>query len=331
MVDARDDRPKAPPLIEQFVRLLLVANKAVSIYPPSSDIPRDAAAACAEALQEVLREIPDLRLTVTKAGLLYDGAPIFPGIKGFAEFSYEFYLRKLSEVRFHAGIQGRDLIAFLGILKLSPDEVDAGGGYEACLWELGVGTITVREMRVTVVEMAIPSSVPTGAEPEPSDMAAIDEALAAAISGRESNQVVLTRLIGDSGSIRNYLQQVYEANSTYTAIVAVGERFSLLAQVASAGGDNQYELYRALAAAISGLQAKLQRDLLIQEVLPQGRTSPPLAGVVRQMGADSVCRLFAKRAWLTAKSARRSWSRRFGSSFSSRRLSARRSSRRPAR
>jgi hypothetical protein len=164
VVAARDDRPKAPPQIEQFVRLLLVTNKAVAIYPPSSEIPANAAATCAEALYEILSEIPDLRLTVTKTGLIYDEAPIFPGTKGFTDFSHELYLRKLSEVRFHAGIQGKDLISFLSILKYAPDEVEAGGGYEARLWELGVGTITVREMRVTVVEMTISPTLAEDAE-----------------------------------------------------------------------------------------------------------------------------------------------------------------------
>ena len=295
MVAAPDDRPKAPPLIEQFVRLLVVANKAVMMYPPSSEIPRNAAEACAESLHEVLREVPDLRLTVTKTGLVYDGAPVFPGNKAFVDFGNELHLRMLAEVRFHAGIQGKDLIAFLSVLKQTPDEVEAGGGYEARLWELGVGTITVREMRVTLVETQLTPTSAEGAEPEQSTMAAIDDALSGAASTHDFNQLVLTRLVGDPGAIRDYLEQVYEANATHAALAAVGERLSALAEVASASGDNsQLELYRALAEAISGLKAKLQRDLLVQEVLPESRNSPALAGVVRQMGFDNVCRLYAE-------------------------------------
>ena len=48
------------------------------------------------------------------------------------------------------------------------------------------------------------------------------------MSGRDYDQVVLTRLIGEPEAIRNYLQQVYEANLNRAALVAVGERFSAL-------------------------------------------------------------------------------------------------------
>ncbi len=220
--------------------------------------------------------------------------PIFPGNKGFTDFSHELNLRMLAEVRFHAGIRGRDLISFLTILQLPPDELQAAGGYEARLWELGVDTITVREMRVTLVETQLPSSL-EGDEAEHTDFASIEDAIASAMSSRAYDDVTLTRLIGDPAAVRDYLQQVYDANSTYTALVAVGERLSVLAEAASESGeDSQHELFRALAEAIAGLSTKLQRDLLAQQVLPDVRRSPALAGVVRQMGFDTVSRLFAQ-------------------------------------
>jgi HEAT repeat protein len=294
VVDASEGRPKAPPLVEQFVRLLVVTNKAVSMYPPTSEIPRDAAVACAEALNATLGELPDLRLTITKTGLLYEEAPIFPGNKGFTDFSSELSLRKLAEARFHAGAHPRDLIAFLTVLQLPPEELEAAGGYEARLWELGVGTITVRELRVTLVETQLTSPAGGDAPAEIGSSAAIEEALSAAMAGREYDVLVLNRLIGDPAAIRDYLQQVYDANATHAALIAVGERFTALAEVASASGeDSQHELYRALAEAIAGLSSKLQRDLLVEHVLPESRRSAALAAVVRQMGAQSVSRVFA--------------------------------------
>ncbi|MEI7813362.1 MAG: HEAT repeat domain-containing protein [Coriobacteriia bacterium] len=267
------------------------------MYPPSSDIPRAAAAACAEILSEAFLEVPDMRLTVAKTGLLYNGVPLFPGTKGFSDFSYELYLRKLAEVRFHVGVQGKDVIDFLSVLKLTPREVETSGGYEARLWYQGVSTITVREMRVTLVETQLdPSQI--AAEPSVlSDAAEVDDALAAALADRDYDSIALTRLIGDSDAIRNYLQQVYAANASRAALVAVGQRFSALAEVASKlGTGNQHEIFRILAEAISGLDAKLQRDLLIQEVLPESRTYPALAGVVRQAGFDAVFRLFTQKS-----------------------------------
>jgi hypothetical protein len=295
VVVAEADRPKAPPLVEQFVRLLVVANKAVSMYPPSSDIPGNSAAACADALRAALTELPDVRLTVTKSGLFYGEAPIFPGNKGFREFSQELSVRKLAEARFHAGIRSKDLIAFLQIAQLPPDQLDAAGGFESRLWELGVDTITVRELRVTIVDAQLPPVADAGEAVGHADSATIEEALTAAMSSRSYDQVALTRVIADSAAIRAYLQQVYDANSTHAALVAVGERFAVLAEAASASGeDSQHELFRALAEAIEGLSAKLQRDLVLQQVLPEARRSSALAGVVRQLGVETVTHLFAQ-------------------------------------
>ncbi len=290
---AKDDHPKAPPLIERFVRQLVVVNKAVSIYPPSSEIPGNAAAACIEVFKEVLNEVPEVRFSVTRTNLIYEGAPIFPGNKAFADFSHELYLRKLAEMRFHAGLEAKDLIAFLTVLKYSPEEVEAAGGFEARLWDQGVSAITVRVTRVTLVEIQVDSSEAEGPASAPSEMAVIDDALSAAMSGRDYDEVVLTRLIGEPKAVSDYLQQVYEANLNRAALVAVGERFSALGSVASAvGRGDEHELYRALAEALSRLEPRLQRSLLVEEVLPESRTSPAIAAVVRQMGTRTISQLF---------------------------------------
>ncbi len=295
MVAAQEGRPKAPPLVEQFVRLLVVANKAVSMYPPQSEIPANAAAACVDALSAALSELPELRLTVTKTGLVYEDAPVFPGNKGFTDFAHEMVLRRLSEVRFHAGLQGREVISFLTILQLPPDDLDSAGGFESRLWELGVGTITVRELRMTIVDAQLPTTLDPNAEEALGVSAAIEEALSAAMAGREYDQVLLTRSIGDSAAIRDYLQQIYDANETSAALAAVGARLSALADVAAASGEEaQHELCRALAQAIEGLSTRLQRDLLVKQVMPDSRQSSALAGVVRQLGFDTISRVFAE-------------------------------------
>ena len=66
MASADDREPTAPPIIEQFIRQLLVTNKAVALYPPSSTIPRDTASDTVNLLREALREQSDVRLIVTK-------------------------------------------------------------------------------------------------------------------------------------------------------------------------------------------------------------------------------------------------------------------------
>ncbi len=292
MVPANDTRPKAPPIVERFVRQLVVVNKAVALYPPSSAIPRDTARDCAAVLREALKEQPELRLIVGKSGLTYEGAPVFPDQPSFAAFAYELYLRKLADVRFHVGAEPRDIIAFLTILKYTPEEVDAAGGFEARLWEQGVATITVTEVQVTLVEAQVGESFGDADAPLSRDRASIDEALAGAWAGRERDKLTIARIIGNSGAIRDYLQQTYESELGMLGIAGVSNRFTELAQLAvEIGGEEKHELLKSLADAVWQLDADLRRELLFDAVLPEARTSDSLAAVVRQMDVEEICRM----------------------------------------
>ena len=54
-MSAAHDEHAVPLVVEQFVKALVVANKAVALYPPSSNIPKDTSEQAAKALREVLR------------------------------------------------------------------------------------------------------------------------------------------------------------------------------------------------------------------------------------------------------------------------------------
>lgn len=297
---AKDERQHAPEIVERFVRQLVVASKAVALYPPSSTIPRETAEECVGVLREILREVPEVRLAVGKAGLFYEDTRVFPGQQAIDAFAYEFYLRKLADVRFHVGVEGRDLIAFLTVLKYTPEEVDAAGGFEARLWEQGVSTITVTEVQLTLVEVNVGSGSATvlpadALQPPTRDRKAIDEALAAAFGGRHADQVTIARIIGDPDAVREYIEGTYEAVEGGEDLAAAGERFSELAQLASEiGGEEQHELFHSLAAAVWGMEPKLRRDLMVEEILPEARNSGALSGVVRQMDIEEVCRLLVE-------------------------------------
>jgi len=294
LVAAADDlAPKVPPVIEQFVRQLLVTNKAVALYPPSSTIPRDTAQDTVEILREALREQPDVRLVVTKTGMFHEGAPIFPHQSAFNAFAYELYARRLSDVRFHAGIEASDIISFLQVAKIPAEEIVTSGGFEARLWEHNVGTITVTEAQITLVDADHSSA--EMAPPRAYSHDEIDLLLEAAASTRNRDNVTLARVIGQPEVVRDYLRETYEMEDVTVALAAVSTRFAELAQIAfEADPDDRDELMRSLAEALWELPATIRRDLLVDRVLPEARTSVSLSAVVRQMDVDDVCRMFVE-------------------------------------
>jgi len=290
---ANDTSPVVPAIVERFVRQLLVANKAVQLYPPSSTIPRETSEDAIGILREAFQERSDVRFVVTKSGLFYESAPVFPNQSAFVSFAQELYNRRLSEVRFHSGIEGRDLISLLSVLKYTPDEVLSAGGFEARLWEQNVDTITVTEAQISLVDVeATPS--PGAENDEPAyTRSQMDDIVAAAYSGRNRDGLIIARILGTPGAVRDYLADTYEGVDGVHDLMAVSDRFAELAHIAlEIGGEEQHELMRALAEELWALDPQLRRDLLVEQVLPEARTSEPLAAVVRQMDIDEVCRMF---------------------------------------
>lgn len=293
MAAARKTVPKAPPVIERFVRQLLVTNKAVALYPPSSTIPRDTAEDTVAILREALREQSEVRLAVAKNGLLYDGNQVFPDQSAFESFAHELYKRRLAEVRFHAGIEAPDIIAFLEVAKSPPEEIAASGGFESRMWGLNVGTITVTEAQVTLVDAEDDLGVQDA--PLALTKSQIDELLSGTPASRARNHVTLARVITQPHAVRDYLQQTYDESGDGADLTAVGERFAELAQAAlELGPEDQAELMRSLAEALWELDPTLRRDLVMEHILPEARTSASLASVMRQMDIDDVCRLFVE-------------------------------------
>ncbi len=296
-MSAKRDAPKVPVVIERFVKALVVANKAVALYPPSSTIPRDTANDAVSVLREALRERSELRLTVAKQGLFYHEIPVFAGQPAYESFAYDLYTRRLADVRFHAGTEARDIIAFLTVLKYAPDEIEAAGGFESRLWELGVGTVTVTEAHVAIVDAATLAGIESDvATAPPMARSEIDSLIAAAYGGRPRDQITVARFLGDPSAVSDYLTETFSGSGDLRDLLQTGDRFAELAEIAyEAGGeDGRHALLQSLGEAFQQLDPGLRRALLVDEILPEARTNEALASVVRQMDMDAVCRMLVE-------------------------------------
>lgn len=291
---AEEDRvQRAPSVIERFVRALVVTNKAVSLYPPSSNIPNETAREAVQALQDALQEQPELRLEVSKGGLSVQGMAVFPGHAAYTAFAFELYARKLIEVRFHSGADEREIVAFLGVLKYSPAEIEASGGFETRLWDLDVSAITVKELHVTIVDGGwTPAAVATAPLPE-MDQGTLDELVDAAYAGNPREHLTVARFLGDAPNVTRYLSRTADEEG---GLERAAERFAELAQIAYEHGveSERLELLRSLGTSLQQLPPAMRRPMLVDQVLPCARTDEAIAAVIRQLDIDSVCRLLVE-------------------------------------
>lgn len=283
-------------VVERFLRALVAAEKALALYPPTSSIPQEAAQTTVEVLSEALQQSSEVTLIVTKQGLYSEGRQLFPEQTAYESFSMALYNRHLAEVRFHAGTQPGDIIGFLSVVALSPDDLAASGGFGARLWELGVSTVTVTDAHIAVVDSGISADEAAGADVPKLSRNEIDEILAAAYGGRSRDQLTVARFLGDHMGVAEYLTQTYIGNGDAPDLLSAAERFAELAEIAyEMGGESgRAEMMQALGQAFSELPANIKRQLLMDEVLPEARTNEALASVIRQMDIDDVCRMLVE-------------------------------------
>jgi len=280
-----------PPVIERFLKALVVANKAVALYPPSSAIPRNTAAQVIKVLHDALSQGSELRLVVGKDGLFYDGSPLMRGNAAYASFARELYNRHLADVRFHSGTTAADVIAFLSILKNTPDEILAGGGIERRLWDLNVTAITVAETSIAIVnadQILESNGAPVDLTPEE-----IEQMLADYAAGRPRDRMVMARFLADPGAVSRYLHHVMDQEDGEFGLARAFDRFAEFAQIvkASISEDMQDALLCSLGDALKEIDPVSRQPILTDHILPQARTNESLADILRRMDLGELCEL----------------------------------------
>lgn len=282
-----DDVRQVPPRVERFVRQLVVADNAVSLYPPTSEIPLKSAQDAVAALDDALVETPELTFSVAKQGLFFDDMPVLSRQKSVTAFALELYNRKVALLFFNAGATVKDILSFLTILQFSPEEVRAAGGVEAMMGDQG-GSVTVAETQVTLIEQYA------------DEIAGLEEY--AETSGAEANEalprrahVELARIIGDEVAVRKYLTERFDADGGELTVAGLNRRFSELAQLATdRSGVAVGDLVRMFAQSLWALEPSRRHELLETEMLPQARSSVSLGSVIRRIDVEEITRMLAE-------------------------------------
>lgn len=269
--------------IERFLKALIVAYKAVVLYPPSSTIPRDTSAAAAAALRELLMERHELVIGVTKNSLVIDNEPYQPARAAYSSLALDLYARRLADVRFRVGTTGSDILGLLAVLAADADEVEASGGFESRLWEQGVTAISGTEVRVSIVDSVT-------AQPSEPDLtrALIDEALGLGADRSRDNRV-LERLLASPTDVASYLTSVATEPGGSTALATA--RFELLAALRSSRGDIEIDVPKSLSEALTCIDAALRSDLLLDDLVAEARVNEDVAEVIRRVEAVDMFRM----------------------------------------
>jgi len=290
------EAPKAPAVVERFLKQLVVTYKAVLLYPVASSIPQENAAQTVKVLLEILEGTPEVRLSVSKSTMFYEGIPVFPGEPAFESFARELYNRLVADVRFHSGTRADHIARFLDVLKHSPEELKAAGGFSGQLWEMGVDTITVSEASAKIIDDdLLGEAEEEDTENWPPTPTRIREIIANAYGDSARDQRLLVRVVHDPEAIASYIHGAIAERGGTGGEGGVLTRFMELVHLAAEQTtDVQPELFKSLAEAISKLPEDERRELIAERLLPEARTDDSLAAVLRRLDMDEVCHLLVQ-------------------------------------
>lgn len=242
--------------VEGVVRCLATASKSLRLYPPSSPMPQQSAAAVVAALEEYFTSGEGvLSLAVTRDGFASQGETLSSGLMGISDFASELRDHGVAELSILPGCTAAEVVSFLDLLGKPVDEIRAEGGVSTAAVMAGVDTIRVADVQLTVVERIGPA-------PDED----IDEFLREL--ARDPNKLAAWFGAAAAGDPHTFEEGLME-----------------LVRVTGPGGAEQ--LLESLAGAFR-LQESGAKDTLLGLAMEMGGTRDLTAGVFKHLGSGDI-------------------------------------------
>jgi len=140
-VEARDY-----PKIEEVLRLLASAVNAARLYPPSSDLPKQALDRLVARCNEVAAELGTLRILVDPHAFRIGETPLAASHSHTSGLAEGLHAMQVGQLVIAPGVQPSEATAFTAVAGRDPREIRAAGGPRAALAAAGASNIAVIEV-----------------------------------------------------------------------------------------------------------------------------------------------------------------------------------------
>lgn len=279
---------RVPTTIQRFAKSLVVTAKAVLLYPPSSNMPLQTAKAAADALVEALAEFDEVVIGVTKTGFEYEGIPISAGVAAYRSLALDFYQRRVAEIIFHPGTGAKELVGFLTVLDMSPEDLERAGGYENKLWEMQIGTIALSQVHISIavgnVDLNDDVSRLDDVEFEGAEETVVDR-----------SRLTLQRFTADHEQIAAKLLAGW-GNGGQDGLDAMAAAFVEFANLAkSAKTEEEQRLVAGdLKESLFTIDPAVRRKVMAQRILAEATTNSAVGGILKDIGLKDVAQLLLR-------------------------------------
>ena len=297
MAPEPDSEARVPPVIERFVRQLIVADKAVSLYPPSSAIPRDTAR---RRRRHPRRGAPrDTRGALrghARRALLRRRSPssrgTTPSSRSRASSTTACSPTSASTPAPSPATSSRSSPCSTTRPTSSPPPAASRRG---CGSTTSAPSRSPRPRSPSSTPRRPPSSRRVGSLSADE----IDELVAIARRGGARRAArTIARFMSNPPPCATYLDGVARRRWRDAASIAWPTRSSgsRTSRRASSAEERDETHARRSPRPSSSSPRRSASELVGERLLPEARSSAPLAAVVRQMDIDQVCRMFAHTA-----------------------------------
>ncbi len=131
--------------VQEVVRDILSAVRAVKLYPSNNPVYSQATAKSYKNLERFLRETPELRMRVQRTGFLYGQTPLSKDSRLYAGIAGDLFTRGIREMGFTRGITADELLVFYTVIAMPMEEFNRKGSVKTLLWDRGTSHVLIKE------------------------------------------------------------------------------------------------------------------------------------------------------------------------------------------
>src|SRR5574337_979294 len=131
------------PEIQEVMRNLVSAIRAVKLYPPNNPVYSQSVKKSYESLEHFLASVPLYQMGVQKTFFTYQQTPFAKDAQLNKPIVQDLFAKGIRQVEFDGGITAEELLSFYEALALSSEELAITGGISSILWEKGATHIKV--------------------------------------------------------------------------------------------------------------------------------------------------------------------------------------------
>jgi hypothetical protein len=260
--------------VQDIVREILSAVRAVKLYPSNNPVYSQAIAKSFKNLDRYLQGAPELRVGVRKTTFLHGEAPLSKDGHLHAGAAGDLFARGIREMAFTSGVTLAELRDFYTLIALSPEEYKRQGGMETLLWNKGISHILIKEAALEEVLRGTyeQEEKTTGSEQNEQQKENLNERLKNKEIHVYGKKVMLADLASDPASFGNLaLEMSHQEGQTPDMqddqLLAVYREVGR--QVLEISYEQRKPLFQALASSILSIDAAFQERLISNRLYPE--------------------------------------------------------------